>query len=85
MQQNTIFSYDSLTIYDGDSSTSPMMGKYCGDSISPSYISSSNEILIHYQSDGAVTKAGFKVEYNPTGKQNTSIQNKTTPNVMRGI
>ena len=62
-----------------------MMGKYCGISISPSYISSSNEILIHYQSDGAVTKAGFKVEYNPTGKQNTSIQNKTTPNVMRGI
>ena len=59
-----------------------MMGKYCGISISPSYISSSNEILIHYQSDGAVTKAGFKMEYNPTGKQNKSIQNKTKQHPM---
>ena len=67
------FSFDSLTIYDGDSSTSPMMGKYCGDSIPPSHFSSSNEILIHFQSDSAYTVAGFKMEYNPLG--NTSIQN----------
>ena len=65
------FSYDSLTIYDGGSSTSPMMGKYCGDSIPPSHVSSSNEILVHFQSDGSVTYSGFKMEYNPLG--NTSI------------
>ena len=71
------FSYDSLTIYDGDSSTSPMMGKYCGNSIPPSHVSSSNEILINFLSDYIVTEAGFLMEYNPTGKQNTSIQNNT--------
>ena len=54
-----------------------MMGKYCGDSIPPSHISSSNEILIHFQSDGSVTYAGFQMEYYPTGKQNISIQNNT--------
>ena len=54
-----------------------MMGKYCGDSIPPSHVSSSNEILIHFQSDGSATGAGFKMEYNPTGKQNTPIQNNT--------
>jgi hypothetical protein len=54
-----------------------MIGKYCGDSIPPSYVSSSNEILIHFQSDGSVIKNGFKMEYNPSGKQNISIQNKT--------
>ena len=64
-------------MYDGDSSTSLMMGKYCGDSIPPSHVSSSNEILIHFQSDGMVREAGFQMEYNPTGKQNTSIQNNT--------
>ena len=72
-----LFSWDSLTIYDGDSSTSSMMGKYCGDSIPPSHVSSSNEILIHFRSDGIVTRPGFKIEYNPTGKQITSIQDNT--------
>ena len=62
-----------MTIYDGGSSTSTMMGMYSGDSIPPSHVSSSNEVLIQFQSDGSVTEAGFQMEYNPTG--NTSIQN----------
>ena len=67
------FSYDSLTIYDGASSTSSMMGKYCGDSIPPSHVSSSNEVLIQFHSDQYAVGAGFEMEYNPTG--NTVIQN----------
>ena len=63
---------DSLTIYDGDSSASPMMGKYCGASIIPIHVSSRNEILIHFQSDWDDTEAGFKMEYNPIGKQNNT-------------
>ena len=77
------FSYDSLTIYDGGSSTSSMMGKYCGDSIPPSHVSSSNEVLIHFHSDEYVTETGFKIEYNPTGKQDTSIQNNTDYHIDR--
>ena len=57
-----------------------MMGKYCGYSIPPSHVSSSNEVLIHFQSDGMGTEAGFKMEYNPTGMQNTPIQ--TTLNII---
>jgi hypothetical protein len=76
-KQPVFFSYDSLTIYDGGSSTSSMMGKYCGNSIPPSHVSSSNEVLIQFKSDGSQTRAGFKMEYIPTGKQNTSIQNNT--------
>ena len=49
------------------------MGKYCGDSIPPSHVSSSNEVLIHFQSDDYGTRAGFKIGYNPIG--NISIQN----------
>ena len=66
-----------MTIYDGASSTSPMMGEYCGDSILPSHVSSSNEVLVHFQSDDSVTYGGFKMEYNPIRKQNTLIQNNT--------
>ena len=72
---NLFFSYDLLTIYDGGSSASTMMGKYCGDSIPSRTVSSSKEILVHFESDESLTHSGFKMEYNPTGKQNTSIQN----------
>ena len=74
-KQTYFFSYDSLTIYDGASGTSSMMGKYCDDSIPPSHVSSSNEVLIHFQSDYTTTYTGFKMEYNPIGS--TSIQNNT--------
>ena len=54
------------------------MGKYCGDSIPPSHVSSSNEMLIHFVADYPYgNNNGFKMEYNPTGKQNTPIQNNT--------
>jgi hypothetical protein len=81
-KQPIIFSYDSLTIYNGGSSTSSMMGKYCGDSIPPSHVSSSNEVLIHFQSNWFATRAGFKMEYHPIGKTH---QFKTTLNIMRII
>ena len=68
-----LFSPDSLTIYDGASSTSPMMGEYCGNSIPPSHVSSINEVLIHFQSNSVEKKfGGFQMEYNPIGKQNNS-------------
>ena len=64
-----------MTIYDGGSSTSPMMGRYCDVSIPPNHISSSKEILIHFETvmwglpnDPFTT--GFQMEYNPIGKQN---------------
>ena len=63
-----IFSYDKLTIYDGGSITSPMLGKYCGDSLPPSQISSSNQLFFHFHSDELDTATGFKLEYNATSK-----------------
>ena len=66
-QKAYFFRWDSLTMYDGGSSTSPMVGKYCGDLIPLSYVSSSNDVFIDFQSDGSETGAGFKIEYNPTG------------------
>ena len=51
-----------------------MMGKYCGASIPPSHISSSKEIMVHFETDNYNgNENGFKMEYSPTG--NTSIQN----------
>ena len=70
------FRWDSLAIYDGGSSTSPMMGKYCDVSIPPNHISSSMVILLNFETDmwglpGDPFTTGFQMEYNPIGKQNT--------------
>ena len=66
------FRGDSLMIYDGDSNTSPMLGKpYCGDSLPPSQISSSNHLFFHFKSDASATYKGFKLEYNVTSKNHS--------------
>ena len=62
------FRYDSLTIYDGDSDSSPELGRYCGNSVPPSHISSNNTIFIHFKTDTVEIKTGFKLEYKPYSK-----------------
>ena len=70
------FSVDSLTIYDGGSSTSPMVGNpYCGETLPPSQISSSNQLFIHFHSDTYYTGTGFKLEFNATSKNSNKMDN----------
>ena len=68
--------WDSLRIYDGVSSTSPMLGRYCGDSLPPSQISSSNQLFLHFQSSSTYTATGFKLEYNATSKNHCTLMEK---------
>ena len=65
------FSHDNLTIFDGASAWGP----YCGDSLPPSNISSSNRLLLYFQSDKTVTETGFKLEYNATSKNSYKVGN----------
>ena len=68
------FSSNSLTIYDGNSTTSPMLGQYCGSLVPPTQFSSTNELLFHFQTSPSVgsgqanTYDGFKLEYKPSSK-----------------
>ena len=74
---------DSLSIFDGGSSIAlSFVAMYCGDSIPPSHVSSSNEVMIYFHTNEYGTEAGFKMEYNPSGKAH---QFKTTLNFMRII
>ena len=63
IESNLNSSYDSLTLYDGDSNSAPMIGEYCGNSIPNNQISSTNSVLILFESDGGVTGFGFQLEY----------------------
>ena len=57
---------DSLTIYDGPDSNSPMLAKYCrkhDESYFYEVMSSSNSLFIDFQSDYVVQSSGFKASY----------------------
>jgi len=55
-------SYDSLTIYDGNSADSPQLGKHCGTSPPSKIVSSKNEMFIAFKTDTADQKKGFKIK-----------------------
>ena len=55
-------SLDSLSIYDGE------WKKYCGNTIPPVFISSSNEVLINFRTGNEYGQSGFKMRYNRSSK-----------------
>ena len=66
------FRYDFVTIYDGASTSYPILGPYCGDTIPPDHISSRRSLLVHFHSDSSVTRSGFQLEHhklNTKGKK----------------
>ena len=61
-------SLDSLTIYDGDTNVSRVLGQYCGNSKPPTYITSSNNAFVQFHTDDSIRKPGFKILYDPYSK-----------------
>ena len=57
-----------MTMYNGGSMTSPMIGEYC-DSTPPDIITMSNEIFVNFATNLISTDIGFKMMYIPTSKQ----------------
>ncbi|XP_026748193.2 cubilin [Galleria mellonella] len=56
--------YDYLKIYDGPSSDSRLVGKFCGNVYYPkSYISSSNSLFIIFKTDRTKSSEGFRISY----------------------
>ena len=67
-RKNIHFRKDYLSIYDGNSNGAPVLGKYCGDFIPTSHISSSNELFILFETDNDIISVGFAIEYGTTSK-----------------
>ena len=61
------FSNDKLTIYDGGSKTSGIIGEYC-DSMPPFIITTSNEVFVRFYTSEVYTGTGFKMKYNSTSR-----------------
>lgn len=54
---------DSLKIYDGSSTSAPLIASYSGDSLPPVLASSGGAIFVLFQSDTAITNEGWSASY----------------------
>ncbi|KAJ8337763.1 hypothetical protein SKAU_G00367290 [Synaphobranchus kaupii] len=55
--------FDYVEVRDGMTETSALIGKYCGYTVPAPITSSSNTLWIRFKSDGSVSQAGFRAEY----------------------
>uniref|UniRef100_A0A672PXV5 Metalloendopeptidase n=1 Tax=Sinocyclocheilus grahami TaxID=75366 RepID=A0A672PXV5_SINGR len=55
--------YDYLEVRDGNSESSPLLGRFCGYDKPDDIKSSSNQIWMKFVSDGSVNKAGFAANF----------------------
>ncbi|CAK1545983.1 unnamed protein product [Leptosia nina] len=55
--------YDKVKVRDGDSNDSPLIGMFCGHKIPPDIRSTSNKLLVIFESDSSVQKAGFSATF----------------------
>ncbi|GAB4206320.1 MAG: hypothetical protein Fur0023_16100 [Bacteroidia bacterium] len=67
--------YDSLWLYNGNSTSAPLIGVYTGGNNPGTFITSTNALTVRFKSDGATNAAGFKAVYQCT---TTSVGNPTT-------
>lgn len=54
---------DYFKIYDGDTTTAPLIGEFCGNNLPPHIISSSGKIYIEFASDDSITDTGWEMAY----------------------
>ena len=60
---NTEQDYDFVTIYDGPTTEYPVLGKFSGNTIPDSVISSSNNMLVRFTTDAGVNYSGWNANY----------------------
>lgn len=55
--------YDYLYIYDGTNATAPLLGQYTGNTLPPTFVSSSGAFFIEFYSDFSITYSGFEATW----------------------
>lgn len=55
--------YDAVEVYDGASTSSPLLGVFSGTTLPPILVSSSGSMLVRFYSDNATTSQGWTATY----------------------
>ena len=60
---NTESNYDKLYVYDGITTSDPLLGTYSGSSIPPATTANSGKMLVRFVSDVSTVKSGWSAKY----------------------
>ena len=63
IEQSNACDYDFLEIYDGFSSSSDLIGRYCGNEIPDVIESQSNQLYLYFQTDDSDSRCGFEATW----------------------
>ncbi|XP_070550661.1 blastula protease 10-like isoform X2 [Ptychodera flava] len=58
-------SADRIIVFDGEDSSSPLVGTYCGNKIPKLFTSSGSQLFIAFQSNGKNVDEGFEIKLTP--------------------
>jgi hypothetical protein len=78
---NTESGYDFVKVYDGATTSAPLLGSYSGTTLPPVLRSSGGSLLIVFTSDSSITRAGWSASY--TSTISTSLPTEATPSEVR--
>ena len=56
-------SYDYVELREGGDDESPLIGRYCGTTIPPEYISNGNQVFVKFKTDYSIGHTGFRLRY----------------------
>uniref|UniRef100_A0A8C5HD89 Cubilin n=1 Tax=Gouania willdenowi TaxID=441366 RepID=A0A8C5HD89_GOUWI len=58
--------YDYVAVYDGQDTSAPLLGKFCGTVLPPKLQSSSNQLFIVFRTDASISGVGWRATYMET-------------------
>lgn len=84
VESNSRCKYDSVEIRNGSCTDSPLIGKYCGNTVPPRVTSDGRSLYVKFVSDGSTTYKGFEASFAsvpastalPLGTEVVKIHNK---------
>ena len=66
---NTEPDQDMVTVYDGDNTSSKILGSFSGNTIPPTISSTGNKMLVHFHSNGNLNAEGWLANYTAVNRQ----------------
>uniref|UniRef100_A0AAX7U3F9 Cubilin n=1 Tax=Astatotilapia calliptera TaxID=8154 RepID=A0AAX7U3F9_ASTCA len=63
---SNLTAFDSVAVYDGPDTLSPLLGKFCGTVLPPNLRSSTNQLFIVFSTDNTVNGIGWRATYSET-------------------
>ncbi|MFZ4412009.1 MAG: CUB domain-containing protein [Bacteroidales bacterium] len=74
--------YDAVEVYDGTTTSSPLLGRYAGNNLPPAISSTGGSMLLRFYSDLEVSKQGWSANY--TSTQNSYCNNTVNLTAANG-